>query len=409
MPSKDLVALLFIVAGCGGSEAAPLTIPMKTPASTGPSVLCNPGDFRRCTTNSGCEGTRECLPDSAYGPCVCEESEATGADGEEKSSHAAAGSASPRAPDPQRALAGAPSPPPLDAASSSTTDYRAALYDRPDPQECDEDKDCQSDACCIQIGTTYRKCETGSACTLHWTTLPSPNLPQWQYRQFAGYTGNFNADIVHAHIAELIHSDTALAYRLDNGQYWLTQLASSAPRVASGDECWVVPGKYLYGLYVGDSRTAISVRQIPIVLDTNAVGPFKGMTMQGIYELDGAGYWRVFDASPSTNARTLLASPNNRDYWIFTEGATEDPVFPTTVRSDSTVARAESNGFVLTSGQAWAYYSTPTTTIRPANADHVVVYDQTLVDDNQPDLPLLQTTWIEGRSMGELLLVTPAQ
>lgn len=269
------------------------------------------------------------------------------------------------------------------------------------------DRDCPTNACCIQIGPTYRKCQTDKACTLHWTTLPPSSIPQWQFSEFANYTGNFDADVVHSRIVELIQSDAKVLYKLDNGQYWLNDLASGAAiQVSSGDECWVVPGKSLYELYVGDSKTPTAVRQIPVVLDTDVVAPFRGMTMEGIYQLEGAGYWKVFEASRSTDPRTLLASPNNKDYWIFTASTAENAVDPVAVRGDSTITAIESNGFVLANGQAWAYYTGSSSLFQPAVGDHVVIYDQTLVDDNQPDLPLLQTTWIEGKSMGELLLVT---
>jgi hypothetical protein len=41
--------------------------------------------------------------------------------------------------------------------------------------------------------------------------------------------------------------------------------------------------------------------------------------------------------------------------------------------------------------------------------DHAIVYQQALINDERPDLPILDTTWLEGKSQGGLILVVPAR
>jgi hypothetical protein len=294
-------------------------------------------------------------------------------------------------------------------AQASSPDYRAQLYGQPQPQECDQDEDCPTGGCCIQIGTTDRQCETDTNCTVHWTTLAPQSVPKWQSTEFAQYTGIFSADVVHSRVVEQIKTGNSVMYKLDNEQYWINDVSSIlSVAVTTGDECWVVPGEYLYNMYVGTSTTSMGVRQIPVVLDTQVVGQFTGIAAEGIYQLNGVGYWRPFEASDSANRRALLATPNNLNYWMFTDGAAENPIDPVTVHADSTVTSIEAGGFDLANGQIWVYQGTPS--LESAVGDHVVVYDVTLHDDEHPDLPLVQSAWVEGTSMnGQLLFVSQAQ
>jgi hypothetical protein len=298
---------------------------------------------------------------------------------------------------------GAPS-----ASGAEPPDFRNALYEQPEPQECDVDADCPG-GCCIQIGVSLRQCQGDSSCTLHWITPPPKTIRQWLPSDFAGYTGSFAADVVHSRIEESLDSDGHTIFKLENQQYWFNYSATG-PIPAAGDECWIVPGRLLYHLYVSQRDQPLGVSQIPVVSDTSLVGATANLAAHGVYELQGAGYWRVFSESRSTGRRVLLASPNNLNYWIFTEGRSDNPVDPVLVRADSNVTRSEVDGFVLANGQAWAYYASgPLQSEAPAVGDHAIVYQQALVSDDDPDLPILDTTWVEGKSTGGLILVVPAR
>jgi hypothetical protein len=210
---------------------------------------------------------------------------------------------------------------------------------------------------------------------------------------------------VKSRVVERFSSGRALIYKLQNGQYWLESLPGTETPPPIGRECLVVPGTYLYSLYIGDSNDPLGVMQIPVVLDTSVLGDFEEMLAGGVYALDGAGYWKVFLGSASPNPRVILASPNNLNYWIFTAGNSDDPVDPVVVRADSTVTSIEATGFQLANGQAWAYFGSNRLQ-PPVVRDHVIVYDLTLYDDAEPDpQPLLQNAWVDGRSMQTLMLV----
>ena len=167
-----------------------------------------------------------------------------------------------------------------------------------------------------------------------------------------------------------------------------------------------MPGSSLYNLFVGQTRDPIGVQQVPVVVDTAIRGLTNGLEAYGIYQLEGAGYCRVFSESRTSNRRALLATPNNHDYWLFTEGRSEDPVYPAAVHSDSTVSAVAMSSFQQADGTVWDYLVSPPS-IQPSRGDHAIVYEQALINDEDPDMPLFDNVWLEGKTRGQLLLVLP--
>lgn len=401
-----LYTLAWVAVACAPGTDEPEAMTSGAARSPSAARICNPGDLQRCRGPNGCMGARECDRSGlGYSTCSCDSVQVPAAGSGGSNQSGLNGSNVPRSSVPAAPSSAAPQ----SSSGVKPLDLRMALYDKPDPQECDRDEDCAG-GCCIQIGTTLRQCETGSHCTLHWITPAPSSLPRWQLGDFARYTGSFSADVVQSRVQDIFKSENGTIFKLHNQQYWLNDFSSVGASPAVGDECSIVPGKALFNLYVGESDKSIGVRQIPVVLDARLVSGSGHLTQSGVYELEGGGYWKVFSESRSTNPRVLLATPNNMDFWIFTEGSMENPVDPALVRADSTVTRVEPNGFVLANGQGWAYFASP-----PLQADqpnlgaHVIVYQNALINDEQPDLPILDTTWVDGKSMGGLLLVVPAR
>lgn len=399
--------LAIAVAACAAEGGDSRDVPLE--AGHGSNRICNPGDLRLCSGTNGCNGARVCLSSGlAYDACSCVASGSPSAASSPTSNSPrkqqltpAAGSAS-AAPSPS-GNAGMEGP----ATQNPSVDFRKQFYDAPKPPECALDDDCAG-GCCVQIGTSYRQCETGTACTLHWITPAPSTIPRWQQRDIAGYSGSYEADVVHSRIDELIQSGDDVVYKLDNGQYWVNHFATSHSGVSAGDECWVVPGRDLYHLFIGQSRDSIGVQQVPIVLDTQVLSATRALESHGVYELEGAGYWVVFSESKVPTRRALLATPNNVDFWLFTDGRSEDHVDPAEVRSDSSVTTVSPDGVRLADGSAWGYLGT-STLVQPVIGDHAIVYQQALVDDEDPDMPIFDNVWIEGRTEGQLLLVLPAR
>lgn len=401
MLRRLVLSFVWLTMSCQPRTSEPNAPDMSRLGSARTERLCNPSDLQRCTAANGCDGVRVCLRSGlSYGQCICQDA----SESPQRSESASKPRASDVRPVPSSAMA-SPSVPVTPAANQSN-DLRMALYDQPQPQECDRDDDCAGGRC-IQIGTTIRQCEDGSHCTLDWITPPPSEIPRWQATSFASYTGTYTTDVVHSRIAEAIKGDSGTMYRLENNQFWMNDLALSGPSPSAGDDCWIVPGRALYNLFVEGVDQPIGVRQITVVLDTEVVSSSGNLSQHGIYQLRSAGYWRVFSESRANSRRVLLATPNNRNYWIFTEGSAENPVDPALVQADSTITRADSMGFSLADGQAWSYFATPS--LAPSAGDHVIIYEQALVDDDQPALPILDTTWIEGKTRGELNLVVPAR
>ena len=276
----------------------------------------------------------------------------------------------------------------------SATSYLARGYAPHDPPECTRDEDCGS-GCCSWIGVDLRKCQTGSACTLQWITLPPSGLPRWAATTALSYTGSLEADVVHSQVGEDIKSGQYLVHVLANGQYW--QDMGLNPAALAGEDVVIVPARFWFDMYVGKSTSPVPVRQLPVVLDTQVVDPgYTGIQPNGVHQVNGAGYWKVFSEAKGSSRRALLATPNNVDFWMFTEGRDENHCDPVESYGEGIVSLVAQDGFGLSNGQQWSYVVNPGTPL-PAMGDRVVIYLNALVNIEEPDTPLISTYWIDGK------------
>lgn len=359
------------VAGAAAPAAAS-TCDIEVGAACQANSDCCPGV--RCVQEvcaDDCSASADCMSGCCLQGVVC-------AAADECSAQAAPG-ATPNS--------GAPSP----------TSYLARGYAPHEPPECVRDEDCGV-GCCRWIGVEYRACRTDTACTLNWITLAPAGLPRWNPSSAAVFTGNLEADIVRARVTEDFKSGRYWVHVLDNGSYWQGMGFEAVP--LAGMDVIIVPAMIWFDMYVGDSTTAVPVRQLPVVLDTQIVDPdYRGVQSHGVHELNGGGHWKVFSEANGAMRRALLTTPNNLDYWLFTEGKEENHCDPVEVHDEGTVSSISANGFALSSGQQWAYVVDPLPPL-PRVGDRMVVYLNALVDSAKPkeENPLIVTYWIAGKS-----------
>ena len=294
--------------------------------------------------------------------------------------------------------------PPVNPGSIGPVDWLRETYGAPEPQECNRDSDCGT-GCCVQIGNQYRKCypDSDNGCHLRWVEPPPSFLPRWSPADRVEYTGSFEADLVTARITEVRQAGRYKIFKLDNGQYW-EELAPRSVSPSVGDPVRIAPSPFFYSMDAGadSAMDLIGVMQLPVVADTAVMGPFSGMEMNGIYALMGAGYWRVFHSSASTDPWALLTSPNNVDFWLYTEAVDQGHVDPAHVFADGDAVTSMPGGFTLDDGSAWQYVVMPRDPV-PVGA-RTVVYRLALFDDRRPDEEnqAVPYAWHEGgMSYGE--------